>query len=144
MNKGLQITDKINLRLKALEEYVKILKSLQGLKASEIEENVDNRAKAERYLQLAAETCLDIAELVISNQRLRIPETSRDTIEILGDAGILDKDFAYEFAKIAGLRNILVHDYLEIDYGVIVQIINHRLEDFNHFAQKIAQFYSKT
>lgn len=136
------ILEKINTRLETLREYVKILKSLKGVTGKDLATNIDKRAKAERYLQLAIEACVDIAELIISDQRLPTPKTARETIEILGDNGILKKEFASEFAPAVGFRNILIHDYLKIDYNQVADKINNRLGDFEKFAQQVAKFYS--
>lgn len=59
----------------------------------------------------------------------------------LGEAKILDKDFAEEFSKIAGFRNILVHMYLDIDYGEVADKVNNKLGDFEKFSQQVAKFY---
>ena len=136
------ILEKINARLEALREYVKILKSLKGVTAKDLAIDIDKRAKAERYLQLAIEACIDIAELIVSDQRLPTPKTAREAIEVLGDNGILEKEFAYEFALAVGFRNILIHDYLKIDYNQVADKINNRLGDFEKFAQQVAKFYS--
>ncbi|MGB9706927.1 MAG: type VII toxin-antitoxin system HepT family RNase toxin [Microgenomates group bacterium] len=136
------VVDKINARLEVLKEYVEILRSLKGVTGRELKKNLDKRAKAERFLQLAIEACVDIAELVISDQRLPTPKTSKEAIETLGRQGILDKEFAFQFAPAVGLRNILIHDYLKIDYDQVAEKINNRLGDFEKFAQQIAKWYS--
>lgn len=84
------IVDKINTRLEALKEYVKILK----------------------------------------------------LFEILGQEGIIEKKLATAFAPAVGFRNILIHDYLKIDYEQVADKINNRLGDFEKFAQQIARLYS--
>lgn len=134
--------DKINTRLEALREYVQILKSLKGITGKQLVKDISKRAKAERFLQLAIEACVDIAELVVSDQRLPVPKTSKEAIEILGQQGIIDKKFTSEFAPAVGFRNILIHDYLKIDYDQVADKINNRLVDFEKFAQSIAKFYS--
>lgn len=141
-NHGLDAIDKINLLLEALQEYVKILEVLRGVSGKQLKADLAKRAKAERFLQLAAETCINIAEVTISDQRLPMPETSKRALEILGEAKIIDQDFIKEFSKIAGLRNILVHDYLKIDYDRIAEMINNSLDDFTKFSQQIAKFYA--
>ncbi|HLD26831.1 MAG TPA: DUF86 domain-containing protein [Patescibacteria group bacterium] len=132
--------DKVHIRLKALEEYAGILKNLQGVTGAELKTNIDKRAKAERYLQLAAESCIDIAEFIIADQRLPTPQTYRHAIELLGDHNVINKEFAYNFAKVASFRNILVHDYLQVDYEQIANNINHHLDDFDKFARQIASY----
>lgn len=131
---------KINLRMEKLKEYLGILRSLKGVTALQLTQDVRLRAQAERFLHLAAEACIDISELIISDQRFRAPENGREAIEILGEEDILTPEFAQHFAPIASFRNILVHDYLEIDYAIIAEKINNSLDDFDTFAQQVSQF----
>jgi len=140
-NGGLDAIDKVNLRLEALKQYLTILKSLRGVTAQQLEEKIETRAKVERFLQLAIEACIDIGEIIISDLRLRAPQTSREVFDVLAEAGVLDKKFAQRFASVAGFRNILVHDYLKIDYQQVAKFINERLDDFNEFARQVAEFY---
>ena len=51
-----------------------------------------------------ADTCIVLAELVISQKDLRTPQSYSEAFNILGENGILDPAFAYSFAKIAGLE----------------------------------------
>lgn len=125
-----------------LKEYLEYLSGLKGVKPQELESNIEKRAIAERYLQLSIEVCVDVAEMIISDQRLPVPQTSVETIEILGKQGIINKEFAFDFAKSVSFRNILVHDYVEIDYGEVAQKINDRLGDFDRYAKEIASFIS--
>lgn len=131
---------RINQRLEKLREYVGILESLKGTNARELVESIEKRAKAERFLQLAAEVVIDIAEIIVAQKKLPTPSTSAEALERLGEAGILDKEFTGQFAKIAGFRNILIHDYLDIDYEKVADKINNRLGDFDLFARKVAQY----
>ena len=132
--------DKINLRIEKLKEYVNSLKKLKGVTAKDLVEDEDKRLKAERLLQLAIEACVDIAELIIVDQRLRAPIDAAQAIEILGDEMIIDSYFAKGFAKAVGFRNILVHDYIDINYEEVADKINKRLGDFDRFAQEVAKF----
>jgi len=132
--------EKINSRLEKLREFVDILRTLKGIKEKDLIGDVSKRAKAERFLQLAIEACVDIAELIIVDQRLPAPVDSAGAIEILGQEKIINHAFAKDFAKSVGLRNILVHDYISVDYEVIANIINNQLGDFDRFAKEVAIF----
>jgi len=135
--------DEINIRLEKLAEYLKLLKEYQGITAEELIADAKKRGVVERYLQLAAEVCIDVAEILISAKGLRTPEDARDAIDILGQEGIIDDEFAFGFAAIGGFRNILVHDYLKINYEIVTDKINNRLDDFEIFAKQIAGYVKK-
>lgn len=135
--------DKVILRLQKLEDFVKSLKEYQGITVKKLETNKMTCAALERQLELACESVLDIARLIVADQRLGIPEDSRGYILALGKAGILNEEFAKSFAPIAGFRNILVHMYLDISYAEVADKINNRLGDFEIFSKSIAKYYEK-
>lgn len=132
--------EKVYLRLEALKRYIGILKGLQNTTLDELTSDLVKRGAIERYLQLAIEACIDIAELIISDQRFSTPQSAKETIEILGREGILDTEFAREFSKASGFRNILIHDYLEIDDRELLKNLQINLSDFDHFIKSVLEF----
>lgn len=132
--------DKIHLRLSKLKEFVDFLKIYKGITVEELTQSAEKRGAIERYLQLAAEACLDIAELIIADQRLTQPTKASEAIEILGKHNVINPEFSKYFAKIAGFRNILIHEYVDIDYKEVADKVNNRLGDFERFAEEVANF----
>lgn len=131
--------DKINIRLKKIIEYVNRLKKYKGITAGELKENPERCAAVERFFQLAIEAIIDIANLLNAEYRFRPAKDARESIVILGEEGILNKEFAEDFSGVAGFRNILVHAYLDIDRNKVIENLNH-LEDFEKFSQAVANF----
>jgi uncharacterized protein YutE (UPF0331/DUF86 family) len=134
--------DRINERLAALREYVVFLQKQQHVTSDILHNDPTIRGAIERYLHLACEAVLDIANQLIAEYRYRAPNEYKEAIMILGEEGILEKDFAKQFAPIAGFRNILVHDYLKINEDEIVDKIQNHLQDFDTFAKSVATFLS--
>ena len=71
----------------------------------------------ECHIEVAAQACIDIANRIISVEQLGKLRDASGAIEILGEIGVLPREFAQSLAPIAGFRNILVHEYLEIDWN---------------------------
>ena len=132
--------DKIHIKLKNLVEYTKILNNYKNIQLYELESNVEKRGAIERYLHLATETVLDIANLLNAEYKFRPAESSKDSIIILGEEGVLAKKFAEKLSSMAGFRNILVHDYMKIDYSIVLDVLKNSLSDFNRFAKEVAKF----
>lgn len=130
----------INEKLSALKNYVLLLKSFGKVSSADLEKDAIKRGAIERYLQLSAEVVLDVASQLIAEFRFRTPEDYKESILILGEEGILPKEFAKNFSEIAGFRNILVHNYLKIDYKKVAENLNKRLGDFEKFCQAVAKF----
>lgn len=132
--------DKINIRLKTILRYVGYLKKYRGITVEELEQNYEKRGAIERFFQLSTEAVVDIANLLNSEYRFRPAEDARESILILGEEGVLPKEFAKEFSGVAGFRNILVHDYLEIDYQKVADDLNNHLGDFEKYAKAVAKY----
>lgn len=89
---------------------------------------------AERYLHLAFEACLDLANHWIADRGLQTPDTNRDTFTVLERAGELPPELAERLRGWAGFRNILVHEYLRIDHAIAHRAIRDELVDLERLA----------
>jgi uncharacterized protein YutE (UPF0331/DUF86 family) len=97
----------------------------------------------ERYFQLAAECVLDVGEMLIAREGWSRPGTYRGVIATLGNEEVLDPAFADEFEGIAGLRNVLVHDYTDVDVDRLEALLQ-RLEDFHRFISDVATYVDRS
>ncbi|NLU04642.1 MAG: DUF86 domain-containing protein [Methanothermobacter sp.] len=136
--------NEISSKLERLGEYLKILRGYQSHTLEDLKYDVTLRGAVERYLEVSIESCLDIGEMIISQERARKPETYREVIEILGEIGVLPEDFVDKFAPAAGFRNILVHMYAEIDIEKVYGYLQNNLDDINNFARFIAEYLKKS
>jgi len=89
------------------------------------------------YLYLLSDSCIVLAELVIKYKNLRIPQSYSEAFDILGENKILDPSFANKFAKIAGFRNFLAHDYEKIEAEFICKDMIIKLDEIDVFIKQI-------
>lgn len=132
--------EKLARKLRSMKKYVEFLRSYNAIRTERLEEDYELRSAIERNLQLAIESALDIGEHLIAARGLRKPETYREVLEILGEAGILPEEFAARFSEAAKFRNILVHMYAEVDAEILCEILRTNLQDFDEFARYIARY----
>ena len=92
-------------------------------------------------LQTAIQNVIDIAMQVTVALSGDAPEDYRSSIEALGRLGVLDPVFARKIAPMAGLRNVLVHGYLELDARRLADALT-KLDDLTVFADTIVRFLS--
>ena len=88
---------------------------------------------------MAAQACIDIANRIISIEHLEKPIDYYEAILRLGEAGILPPDFARHLAPLAGFRNILIHEYLEIDWDEVYQNLQ-ELKDLYSFLDHVREW----
>lgn len=92
-------------------------------------------------LQRACQLCIDLANLTIRKKKLGLPKESTESFLLLAEAGIIDELMAEKLKGMVGFRNILVHEYKKMDLSIMVDVIEHRLEDLVIFAQEIVELF---
>lgn len=133
----------IENRISLVKKYLKILTRYRMYSRKQIENDVDIRGAVERYLYLAAQSTIDLAEAIISLKKYRKPVTIAESFLILGQEEIITARLASKLVKMAGFRNILSHDYAEIDYGIVYSILHDELGDVENFLKIINKAISK-
>ena len=87
----------------------------------------------------ACETAIDLANALVRERQLGIPQSNRDSFRLLADAGVISRDLAERLQKMVGFRNVAVHRYRDLDVAVLVSVIRSDLEDLLHFAEGVAR-----
>jgi len=125
-------------RLAGLEQLLRDLRGLARSGRAQFLRDRGLQAQAERWLQLAAESVLDLANHLISERGGRTPESYRDSIRVLAEEGVLPEELASCIEAWAGLRNVLIHLYLEVDHETIWEVLTDDLGDLESFAAAVA------
>jgi uncharacterized protein YutE (UPF0331/DUF86 family) len=131
--------DILRRRIEALLGYLDRLQRFAAVERQHFIGDEDTHHLAERYLHLAIESALDIANHLIADSNLESPETYRDAFAILGRHGVLTEELSRRLQAWAGFRNILVHAYLSIDHGIAHRAILHDLGELRALAAIAAQ-----
>jgi uncharacterized protein YutE (UPF0331/DUF86 family) len=87
----------------------------------------------------ACETALDLANMMIGERRLGVPQSSRDSFRLLAEAGLIDDDLGQRLQRMVGFRNIAVHQYQMLDIAIVESILRRDLDDVLRYAEIIAR-----
>lgn len=85
----------------------------------------------------ACELAIDIANHVIKTRKLGIPTDSRQSFELLEQAKIITQELSTRLQSMVGFRNVAVHDYRELDMGIVEWVIQEGLHDLLALADTI-------
>ncbi|MCL1073026.1 type VII toxin-antitoxin system HepT family RNase toxin [Shewanella dokdonensis] len=110
-----------SLRL-SLSRYQAELAEIKSLLGERALSNLEYRA-AERTLQVSIEACIGIAKHWAKALAGHSPQDAYQAFEILCQRGQQPADGLAGWRKVIGLRNALVHDYLNIDPEIIRSVI---------------------
>lgn len=103
-----------------------------------------SRRFVERTLHILIEACIDVAQHIISDEKLREPTSYRDTFAVLAEHGILEARDLKRFEAMASFRNLLVHYYERVDDALVYGVFKNHLSDFEIFIERIVDYLKKT
>jgi len=127
----------IATRLRKLNDYLRSLRQMQAVSMDEYLDDDNIQTIVERKLQLAIQVCMDIGSYLIGQLGLTAPDEPENVFVVLGREGIINRDLARRMVGMVRFRNILVHDYLEIDSHIVYHNLAGELDDFDQFSQEI-------
>jgi uncharacterized protein YutE (UPF0331/DUF86 family) len=84
------------------------------------------------------EQALDLANILIRDRKLGIPQSSRDSFKLLADAKLIAPESSDSLQRMIGFRNIAVHQYQAIELAIVEAIVQRDLDDLLAFARTIA------
>ncbi len=127
--------DLVAKKLAEIETYVRELRTLGRPEA--IKTDVREERFIAHTLQLAIQSALDVASHIVSDERLGEPRENRELFELLARDGWIVPESAGNLGRMAGFRNLLVHDYAKIDSEIVVDVVANRLGDLLEFVEAV-------
>jgi len=126
----------IHRKLALLDTQVlRLDESLRDVSFGEFEESWILRSMAERALQVSAEILIDIAERILALEKAGPAATAAEAIESLVRLKVIQSEQPY--VDITRFRNLIVHQYEEIDPAILFDLAKNRLGDFRKFRDEI-------
>ena len=108
-----------------------VLAQLERLRALDERQRADPlyELAAERAIHVAIEAILDVGHHVLAGRGLPVPATYRDVVPALAASGVISAELGVRLDGMAGMRNILVHDYVDVDARYVWSVVDDRLDD---------------
>lgn len=126
-------------KLEELTGYLQEIDSLFKLSDKEILSDSGKLHIAERLLQLAVDTMIDINQHFIKELELEISEDFQGTFYELAKNKIIQLKFAEKIAPSVGLRNRVVHRYESLDKKLFVSTFRKHRDDFKKYCKFITK-----
>ena len=129
--------DVINRKLESLRRCIARIESKRPIRPDVLRVNYDLQDIIALNLERAVQTCVDIAAHVISQTELPVPSTMGEGFERLAELQVISPQVATSLQKAVAFRKILVHNYTNINWDIVANILTSYLTDFVQFAQAI-------
>jgi len=128
------------LKVSSLQRCLSRIEEKRPINAQLLAENYDLQDIISVNLERAIQICVDISSHILSDFPDRPPETMGETFSALSQKHIIPKELAESLRKSVGFRNISVHQYHKLDWGIIYKIITKYPDDFKEFAGCVLRY----
>ena len=130
-------------KISSLDDYLKQVSEFSGVTIDEYRSDWKTQRIVERTLQMMIETSADIANHIISDKKMRVPASYSDTFRVLVENDVIDRDLFSILDKMAKFRNIVVHQYEDVDAEIVIVILKKHLDDFGKFKDAVLEVLKK-
>lgn len=129
-------TEVIDARLRELSHRLKRVAAKKPTSLRRLIEDEDLQDIVSRNLELAIQACIDIAMHLCGAHDV-VPASSGEAFTALADKNLVPRALAQRLRRAVGLRNVLVHEYVEIDWKIVQQVIERDTADLAAFGRAV-------
>ncbi len=133
----------VRKKLLQIDQATARLRSWMPVSQETLELDLQLQWAIERGLQIAAEALFDAGNHVLTAEFHESVNQYREIPTRLAARGVLTEATSARLASLSGFRNILVHDYAEIDLTKIRAGLD-RLDDFDAFVADVERWLQQT
>lgn len=130
----------IRNKLHALRQTTNTLTDVTPLSASRLHSDAILAAAVERLLCRLVDLAVDINTHISATVLGRAPSEYRESFERAHESGALTRDLVDQIKPSVGLRNTIVHEYVEIDYTIVAAAVLTALDGYAEYRRQIARF----
>ena len=135
--------DLIRRKLSRLNMYLEKLKPISQRSLEDYLSDFYLKTSAERLIQLIVECASDINNHVVVETRNRPPEDYSISFIKAAEVGLISMQLANRLKASGGMRNILVHEYMDIDDEKVYQTIPLAIKDYKQYIKEVDEFIEK-
>lgn len=143
-NRSLLDLEVIEKKLSEFDEYVLYLENIQNtLHLESFLEDTQQQWSVEHGLQLCIQMVIDLGSHILVSLNLNNIQDYSDVGKKLGKHGILEAELSKRTVDMIKFRNLLVHEYVNVDPQRVFEILKIGISDFKEISQQIKSFILK-
>lgn len=130
----------VQRRLREIQLLLDVLRRHQDVTSDDLSTDLEQRLIIERALQQVVDLAVKVNAHVIVAEGGTPPADYFSTFAGAADIGLIDTKLAAQLAPSTGLRNRLVHQYDDIDLGVVVGSLPEAIVGYATYINQVAGF----
>ena len=133
-------SDTIRKRLVSLRRILGELEKYRDSDVDELRSDLSQMYAVFFMLQQVIDLATDINQHIAATTLNVADSNSRRGFEDLIRAGVLPSDLEQDFYKSAALRNVITHQYVEVDLGIVSNSIPRVLDVYTQYVKSISRW----
>jgi uncharacterized protein YutE (UPF0331/DUF86 family) len=126
-------------KLEQIEQYHGELADKQDtLSRNEFLQSTTERRAVERMFENAIQACSDLAQHVATHEFGYAGSTAKEAFRVLYQEGVIDEETMTTLVAAVGFRNVLAHEYGQIDADEVYETLQTGLTVYDSYSQQIA------
>ena len=122
------------------KKYWNKLRGMITKTSEEIERDFDSQLISERLFEVLSQTLLDICTHIIAQSNEETPQSYSDCMKKLEKLGVIKLETSEKLVSLIKMRNIIVHQYGEINYQFLYEGLRELYEAFPIFEEEILEW----
>lgn len=130
----------VERRLAMILEELEFLKSIKKQRYAEFLNDGKSLRSTARAIETIAQSLIDICSHIVAQKHFGISDTYKGTIELLAKNHLISTGLSSKLQRVIAMRNVLVHQYLDIDFEIVWKSIDSLLVDAAEFVKAIEKY----
>lgn len=133
----------VERKLTRMRRLLDQLVALGPFDRSRLDSDVVPTLAAERILTLLVDLAFATNSHVSVGVLKQAPDSYRESFSLAAEAGLIDRALATALEPSAGMRNALVHAYLDIDYDLVAVALDQAPESYAEYIRQVATWFAE-
>ena len=130
----------LRAKLRRIRELLDDLSELGDLDVTRLRTDRLVTLAAERVLTLVVDLAFAINSHVAVSVLQRAPDSYAESFLLAAEAKMISSELAEALVPSAGMRNVLVHNYLDVDYQKVATAIPLAIEQYGEYVRQVARW----
>jgi uncharacterized protein YutE (UPF0331/DUF86 family) len=120
-----------------VERHLKRIREKRNVDLNQFLDDIDLQDIVLFNLQISIQNCIDIASHIISDDELGVAGSTSEIFYILQENGYIDSKLTDKIISAVGFRNLVAHEYGNLDLKIVYKIVHEDIEDIASFIKAI-------
>ena len=132
----------VSTKLEQIEQYHGELRTKQAVSRESFLSDVTERRAVERMFENVIQACIDLSKHIATEDFGHQGDAAREAVDVLGEHGVIDDETHSTLTDAVGFRNVLAHQYGEVDPEQVYDYLQNDIELYEEFSTQVATWFA--